>query len=423
MAESLVDTENPLNCPICLNLLKDPVTTSCGHSFCMDCIKSCWDQEVHRGVYSCPTCRTTFNQRPALSRSTVLADILEGMKKEDPAGPGDVTCDVCKGKKVKAIKSCLVCMASYCQTHIKPHYESEAFKNHKLVKASPKLQHQICRQHHKALEIYCYNDQKCICVVCMGNQHSGHKTVSAAAEMPKKQEQLKMMKKNLIQKNNDMDKEVLKFKEAVVSHKRSAQAAVENSDRIFTEIIRSIQNIRAEVREKIRAQENKEVRDAEIHIQRLQQKIVHLQKENLADVQIFNETERSQSIYNSEMEVGMEVQICHLENVGLTVNWTKSSLLPSQTVSFLGIELDSVSMTARLSTQRMRHVRHLAASLRAGSLVPLKNFQRTLGCMASASAVLQLGLLRMRLLQHWLSARVPHRAWASGGLCIRVSLR
>ena len=125
--------------------------------------------------------------RPALSRSIVLADILEGMKREDPAGPGDVTCDVCKGRKVKAIHSCLVCMASYCQTHVRPHYESKAFKIHKLVKASPNLQHQICPLHHKALEIYCYHDQKCICVVCMGNQHSGHKTVSAAAEMAKKQ--------------------------------------------------------------------------------------------------------------------------------------------------------------------------------------------------------------------------------------------
>ncbi|CAM4638696.1 unnamed protein product [Leuciscus chuanchicus] len=96
-----------------------------------------------------------------------------------------------------------------------------------------------------------------------------------------------------------------------------------------------------------------------------------------------------------------EYLLSHLESLGLTVNWTKSSLLPSQTTSFLGIDLDSVSLRARLSMQRARRVRHLAASFRTGSLVPLKTFQRMLGCMASAAAVLQLGLLRMRPLQHW----------------------
>ncbi|XP_048059809.1 tripartite motif-containing protein 29-like [Megalobrama amblycephala] len=276
MAESVFDPEDNLNCPICLNLLKNPVTTSCGHSFCMDCINSFWD----RGVYSCPECRTTFNQRPALSRSKVLNDILEGTKQEAPAGPGDVTCDVCTGRKGKAIKSCLVCMASYCQTHLRPHLESEALKKHEPVKASPNLQQQICPQHHKALEVYCHDDRKCVCVVCMGNQHSGHKTVSAADEMAKKQEELKMINMNFIQKTNDLKKEVQQFKEAVISYKRSAQAAVEHSDKIFTEIICSIQKRHAEVRENIRAQENKEVRDAENHIKTLEKEICILQEEN-----------------------------------------------------------------------------------------------------------------------------------------------
>uniref|UniRef100_A0A673J8C2 B box-type domain-containing protein n=1 Tax=Sinocyclocheilus rhinocerous TaxID=307959 RepID=A0A673J8C2_9TELE len=202
------------------------------------------------------------------------------MKREVPAGPRDVKCDVCKGRKLKAIKSCLVCLASYCQTHIRPHYESEAFKKHKLVNASSNLQQQICSQHHKALEIYCYNDQKCICVVCMGDQHSGHNTVSAAAEMAKKQEELKIKKRDFTQKITDIGKKVQAFRKAVDSHKRSAQAVVEHSDRIFNELIRSIQKRRGEVRELIRAQEKKEIVQINEHIQKLEQELSNLQNEN-----------------------------------------------------------------------------------------------------------------------------------------------
>ncbi|XDV31685.1 hypothetical protein PO909_002648 [Leuciscus waleckii] len=111
----------------------------------------------------------------------------------------------------------------------------------------------------------------------------------------------------------------------------------------------------------------------------------------------------------------------HLENLGLRVNWAKSSLSPRQIISFLGTELDSLSMIARLSPQRVLDVQRAASSFRCGASVPLKKFQRMLGLMASASSVLQLGLLRMRPLQFWLKARVPRRAWASGLLRLKVN--
>ncbi|XP_036417287.1 E3 ubiquitin/ISG15 ligase TRIM25-like [Colossoma macropomum] len=196
MAEAFIKTLDSFNCPICLDLLKDPVTIPCGHSFCLDCIKDCWGQDDQMGVYSCPQCRHSFTPRPVLNKNTMLAELADGLRKTrlqaappagSPAGSGDVECDVCTGSKLKAVKSCLVCLASYCEAHIQTHYESPAFKKHKLVEASMNLQEKICSHHDKLLEIFCRTDQKCICLLCSLEGHRGHNTISAAAEKPEKQ--------------------------------------------------------------------------------------------------------------------------------------------------------------------------------------------------------------------------------------------
>ena len=62
------------SCSICLDLLKDPVTIPCGHSYCMGCLTNYWDRQR---VCSCPQCRTTFNPRPTLGRNTLLAEMLQ----------------------------------------------------------------------------------------------------------------------------------------------------------------------------------------------------------------------------------------------------------------------------------------------------------------------------------------------------------
>ncbi len=97
----------------------------------------------------------------------------------------------------------------------------------------------------------------------------------------------------------------------------------------------------------------------------------------------------------------------HLSQLGLRVNWEKSKLSPVQRISFVGVELDSVSMTARLTEERAQAVLNCLSSFRGRNVVPLKQFQRLLGHMASAAAVTPLGLLHMRPLQHWLHSRGP----------------
>ncbi|XP_029607563.1 tripartite motif-containing protein 16-like [Salmo trutta] len=276
-------------CSVCLDLLKEPVTAACGHSYCRICIEGCWDQDVLKGVYSCPQCRQTFTPRPVLKRNTVLAEVVEKLKKTGLqaapppalcyAGPGDVACDFCTGtRKQKALMSCLACLASYCETHLQPHYEFPGFKKHKLVKATAQLQEKICSHHDKLLEVYCRTDQQCICYQCVMDEHKGHDTVSAAAERTEKQRQLGMSQQKVQQRFQEREKELKELQQAVESFKRSAQAAVEDSDQIFTDLIRSIERRNSEVKELIRAQEKAQVSQAEGLLEQLKQEIAELRK-------------------------------------------------------------------------------------------------------------------------------------------------
>ncbi len=61
------------------------------------------------------------------------------------------------------------------------------------------------------------------------------------------------------------------------------------------------------------------------------------------------------------------------------------------------------------------------SSFRGRNVVPLKQFQRLLGHMASTAAVTPLGLLHMRPLQHWLHSRDPRWAWRRGKLRVGIT--
>ncbi|XP_052440585.1 tripartite motif-containing protein 16-like [Carassius gibelio] len=285
MAEASVFSVEQFSCPVCLDLLKDPVAIPCGHSYCMNCITDCWDQEDQKRVYSCPQCRQTFSPRPALAKNTILAEVVEKLKKTKlkaavPAGSGDVECDICTGRKHKAVKSCLVCLESYCQTHFERHEEFRSGKRHKMTDATGRLQQMICQKHEKLLEVFCRTDQQCVCILCAMDEHKNHETVSTAAERTEKEKHLKETQSEIQQRIQQRQKDLEQLRDAVESHKRSAQTAVEDSESIFTELIRSIERSRSEVTQRIRDQEKTAVSRAEGQMERLEQEIEDLKKRN-----------------------------------------------------------------------------------------------------------------------------------------------
>ncbi|KAK7153570.1 hypothetical protein R3I94_007070 [Phoxinus phoxinus] len=276
-------SQDEFMCSVCLDLLKDPVTTSCGHSYCKICITNCWDQEDQKRVYSCLQCGQTFSPRPALAKNTMMAEVVEKLKKtklpaDCYAGAGDVQCDVCTGRKHKAVKSCLVCLESYCQTHFDRHEEYFSRKPHKVTDATGRLQEMICQTHDKLLEVFCRTDQKFICVLCTIDEHKNHDTVSAAVQRTEKQKQLKDTQRSFQRRIQQREKDLQQLREAVESHKRSAHTAVEDSERIFTELIRCIERSRSEATQRIRDQEKTAVSRAEERLERLEQEINDLRR-------------------------------------------------------------------------------------------------------------------------------------------------
>ncbi|XP_056320866.1 E3 ubiquitin/ISG15 ligase TRIM25-like isoform X2 [Danio aesculapii] len=267
MAEARI-FQDEFNCPVCLDLLRDPVTIPCGHSYCKSCITGCWNQEDQRGVYSCPQCRQTHSPRPTLGKNTILAEMVEKLKKiklpaDCYAGPGDVQCDVCTGRKYKAVKSCMACLNSYCQSHLEQHEDLFKGKKHNLMDATAQLQEMVCRKHDKIKEVFCLTDNKCICVLCTMDEHKNHNTVSAAAQRAEKQKHLKGLKRKFQQRIKQGEKDLQKLRDAVKSYKCSAQAAVNYSEKIFNELISSIMRRRSEVTLLIRGQEKAAVDHAE----------------------------------------------------------------------------------------------------------------------------------------------------------------
>uniref|UniRef100_A0A673MTD2 E3 ubiquitin-protein ligase TRIM11-like n=2 Tax=Sinocyclocheilus rhinocerous TaxID=307959 RepID=A0A673MTD2_9TELE len=193
--------QEQFSCPICMDLLRDPVTIPCGHNYCLECIKSYWEQKNQKKLCSCPECRQTFSPRPALNKNTLFAEVVEKLRQtgmRSPTIPGAENDEVIAKEKQDLIMFC--------------------------------------------------------------------------------QQELKQSQRRCQQVIKERETELQDLSHAVLSLRSSAQAEVEDTEKIFSELIQSIEALCFEVTEMIKAKEQMELDEAHGFMEKLEQEIAEFKR-------------------------------------------------------------------------------------------------------------------------------------------------
>ncbi|PNJ24903.1 TRIM5 isoform 6 [Pongo abelii] len=170
----LVNVKEEVTCPICLELLTQPLSLDCGHSFCQACLTANHKKStLDKGERSCPVCRVSY-QPKNIRPNRHVANIVEKLRE---------------------------------------------------VKLSPegqKVDH--CARHGEKLLLFCKEDGKVICWLCERSQeHRGHHTFLTEEVAQKYQVKLQAALEMLRQKQQEAEELEADIREEKASWKTQIQ--------------------------------------------------------------------------------------------------------------------------------------------------------------------------------------------------------
>ncbi|KAL0206510.1 hypothetical protein P9112_001817 [Eukaryota sp. TZLM1-RC] len=148
-----------LECGICLQIMEQPTTLPCGHSFCRD--RCLLPSKKHSST--CPQCREVI---PSMCHriNITLRDIIESSTQHSPEP------QLCKGcEEAPANLFCSDCDACFCQKCSVLVHSVKLFQSHNIVPLSERSNVSLPKcPHHKAKQIehYCTKCKVALCDSC-----------------------------------------------------------------------------------------------------------------------------------------------------------------------------------------------------------------------------------------------------------------
>uniref|UniRef100_G1QB31 Tripartite motif containing 80 n=1 Tax=Myotis lucifugus TaxID=59463 RepID=G1QB31_MYOLU len=252
---SLCKFEDQVLCPICLEVFHSPVTTACGHNFCMTCLQGFWDHQAAEGeTLYCP-CRESFSSRPRLCKNVTLEEMVTCFTQaKSPAsasswklaGPRDVPCDFCGPQKRRALKSCLQCMASLCEKHLRSHSEDQVFRDHQLLEPWD-FKSCLCRKHRKLRGLYCRTEGCCVCGTCLLEEHRNHDTIPLQEERARREVELRQVQANVENQMLMITSDSQKHREQVAFLLKMIQTMRDEVQSCFSGIIQEVKQLQTKV--------------------------------------------------------------------------------------------------------------------------------------------------------------------------------
>ncbi|XP_053189656.1 E3 ubiquitin-protein ligase TRIM39-like [Scomber japonicus] len=326
-AASCLRSEDQFRCSICLDVFTDPVSTPCGHNFCKNCINEHWNSD---DIYLCPLCKEVFYTRPKLHINTFISEMVAQFRQEaqqkassssseQQAAKPEVPCDVCTGTKLKALKSCLVCLTSYCETHLEPHLTKPGLKRHQLMDPVENLEDRMCIKHDKPLELFCKTDQTCVCMLCSVLDHKTHEFVPLKEEYEGKKAELGKTEAEIQEMIQKRRLKIQEIKHSVDLSKEAADREKAEGVQVFTALKESVERSLNELIETIEEKQRTTEKQAEDFIKELEQEISELKKRR-------SEVEK---LSHSEDHLHLLQNFPSLKAAPPTKDWTVVSVRPS----------------------------------------------------------------------------------------------